>query len=470
MSKERPDVVRDGRLPDSPFDAQHQELYKKMLCEGTMDVIAQWRQWPASIRHLKVFDSVAQLHGVQRASAECHVSQPAVTQAIAKLEQQMGVALLQRCSRGTYPNEFGVIFHRRTQRFFAQLEAALVELGVPNTPVPLPRIAGRISRSQLLSLISIVEHGSFVQAAHVLEMSQAWVQRAARDLERILQRPLLAQTASGIVATPAAVEFARRIKLAQREIESGIDEVETARGNSGGEIVIGAMRVAGSIMMASVVNEFASSYPNANIRILIGSPREMMRSLRCGDVDAVMGLLRDPDSSGLIQEPLGEMPYVVAARHEHPLVQRENVTLEDLARFEWVVGSAEGGRRARFDKLFAAVRKPLVRIEASSLPTLRLLLAQSDRLTLLTSYELTCEEDTLTAIRFAPIKPVPWFGVTTRENWLPTRQQASFLDLIQKRVVRSLMPARESQRAAACRVQRRKRQVLATPRVPESID
>ena len=430
-----------------------------------MDVVAprEWRDWPASIWHLKLFDSVAQLHGVQRASDECHVSQPAVTQAIAKLEQQMGVALLQRCARGTYPNEFGVIFHRRTQRFFAQLEAALLELGVPNAPVPLPRIVGRISRSQLLSLISIVEHGSFMQAAHALDMSQAWLQRAARDLERILQRPLFEQTASGIAATTAAAEFARRIKLAQREIELGIDEVETARGNSGGEIVIGAMRVAGSIMLASLVNEFAASYPNANIRILIGSPREMMRSLRCGDVDAVMGLLRDRDSGDLLQEPLGEMPYVVAARHEHPLVQRESVTLEDLASFEWVVGSAEGGRRACFDKLFAAVRKPLVRIEASSYPTLRVLLAQSDRLTLLTSYELMCQEDTLTAIRFAAIEPVPWFGLTTRENWLPTERQASFMDLIRKRVVRSLMPTRQSRRAAARRLPRRKRQALASP-------
>src|ERR1700742_3754278 len=110
------------------------------------DVNSQPREWPVSIRHLKVFDSVAQLHGVQRASEECHVSQPAVTQAIAKLEEQIGVELLQRCARGTYLNEFGQVFHRRTQRFFAQLEEALVELGVSGSPVPLQRIASRISR------------------------------------------------------------------------------------------------------------------------------------------------------------------------------------------------------------------------------------------------------------------------------------------------------------------------------------
>lgn len=416
------------------------------------DSSAQSREWPSSIRHLKVFDSVAQLNGVQRASEECHVSQPAVTQAIAKLEEQIGVALLQRCARGTYLNEFGIIFHRRTRRFFAQLEQALTELGVPSSPVPLARIASRISRSQLLTLISIVETGSFEQAARGLELSQASLHRSVRDLERTLHTPLFTQAAFGVVATPAAAEFARRIKLAQREIELGLEEVETAKGNSGGEIVIGAMRVAGSVMLASVINEFATSYPTAHIRVLTGTPKEMMRSLRCGDVDAVIGLLTDPGSTDLVQEPLGETPYMVVARHGHPLVQRARVSIDDLSRFEWVIGTAEGGRRARFDKLFSGHRKPLVRIEASSLPTIRVLLAQSDRLTLLTSYELMCEEDILTSLPyFGPIEPVPFFGLTTRENWLPTRRQASFIQLIQKRIVRSLMPSKDSQRSGAGR-------------------
>ena len=42
-----------------------------------------------SLRHLKLFESVARLSSVRRASEECHLSQPAVTQAIAKLEEQI---------------------------------------------------------------------------------------------------------------------------------------------------------------------------------------------------------------------------------------------------------------------------------------------------------------------------------------------------------------------------------------------
>lgn len=416
------------------------------------DSTAKRRVWPASIRHLKVFDSVAQLNGIQRASEECHVSQPAVTQALAKLEEQIGVALLQRCARGTYTNEFGEIFHRRTQRFFAQLEQAMSELGVPNAPVPVARIASRISQAQLASLIAIVETGSFEQAAQGLELSQASLHRTVRDLERTLHTPLFTQTAFGMLATPAASEFARRVKLAQREIELGIEEIETAKGDSDGEIVIGAMRVAGSVMLASVINEFATSYPNAHIRVMTGTPNEMIRRLRCGDVDAVISLLRDPGSADLVQEALGETPYVAVARHGHPLMQRSSVTIEELAKYEWVIGTAEGDRRARFDRLFAGHSKPTVRIEASSLPTIRVLLAQSDRLTLLTSYELMCEEDMLASVPyFGSIEPIPSFGLTTRENWLPTRRQASFIQLIQKRIVRSLMPTQQSKHTSANR-------------------
>jgi DNA-binding transcriptional LysR family regulator len=102
-------------------------------------------EFTTSIRHLKVFDSVGRLHGVRRASDECHLSQPAVTQAVAKLEEQMGVTLFERRASGSYLNEFGTIFHRRTERLFSQIEQALVELGVPVRDIPVARIAGRIS-------------------------------------------------------------------------------------------------------------------------------------------------------------------------------------------------------------------------------------------------------------------------------------------------------------------------------------
>ena len=182
----------------------------------TNDTTLDRSEFCASIRHLRVFHSVAQLNGVRRASEECHLSQPAVTQAIAKLEKQLGVVLLDRRASGSYLNEFGVIFQRRVARFFTQIEAALVQLGVPNGPASVPGIASRMTRSQIRSLVSIVENGSFAGAARALHVSQTSLQRAARDLERTLRTPLFVQSAAGIMAAPAAAELARQIKLALR--------------------------------------------------------------------------------------------------------------------------------------------------------------------------------------------------------------------------------------------------------------
>jgi LysR family transcriptional regulator, regulator for genes of the gallate degradation pathway len=397
-----------------------------------------------SLRHLKLFESVARLSSVRRASEECHLSQPAVTQAIAKLEEQIGASLLERGASGSYLNPLGVIFHRRTERLFVLIEEALVELGVPAGHAPV--MASRITRSQIRSLIAIVENGSFAQAARALDVSPATLSRAARDLESDLRRPLYQRTASGIAATPAGAKFARKLKLATREIDWGIEELDSAKGSLRGQIVIGAMQLAGSYLLASVLNEFIAAHPQATVRIWNGSSGAMLRSLRGGDVD--VGLLRDPVPEDLVQESLAEAPYVIAARRGHPLLRKKKVTLDELAAYDWVVGTPGACRRVCFDALFAGQRRPTARVETSSLPTIRLVLARSDCLTLFTSYELMYEDDALAAVPYGPIEPIPAIGVTTRADWLPTQLQVNFLRLIRKQMTASLTPVKELRRAS----------------------
>ncbi len=425
--------------------------------------MSQRRAFSTSIRHLKVFESVVRLHGLGRASEECHLTQPAITQALKKLEEQIGVALLQRCGTGSYVNEFGTIFYRRAERFFLQLELALRELGLPDAPVSLRNVASRISQPQIRSLLAIVEYGSSAHAARGLGLSHATMQRAARELERTLRRPLYARTASGIVAVPDAMELARKLKLAQREIDQGIDEILAARGNSGAEIVIGAMNMAGSVMLGSVINDFLLSYPSASVRIVNGNARELLIGLRSGDVDAVVGLLREPDAEDLIQLPLAETPYVVVARQGHPLTGRRNVTLDELGGFEWVIGNRDSTRRLCFERLFAGRPSPLTRIETSSLPTVRLLLSQADRLALLTSYELMHEEDALASLASAPIMPVPSIGLTLRKDWLPTALQSSFIERIRKLIGESLLPIKNLHERSADSIVRHAQRPLGTP-------
>jgi hypothetical protein len=60
----------------------------------------------------------------------------------------------------------------------------------------------------------------------------------------------------------------------------------------------------------------------------------------------------------------------------------------------------------------------------------RILLADSDSLTLLSMQELNHEGEFLDALPFGPAACAPSVGVTIREDWLPTQIQMSFLELI----------------------------------------
>jgi DNA-binding transcriptional LysR family regulator len=415
--------------PNGWFE-QHSQIDDK----NTIGMNSHRRDVNVNLRHLKLFESVARLKSVRRGAEECHLSQPAVTQAIAKLEGQIGATLLERRASGTYLNEFGEIIFRRTQRLFAQIDRALDELGVSDDQARGARIVNRVTRSQIRSLAAIVETGSFARAARALDVTETSLRRAAHKLERSLRTSLYARTAFGVVATPAAAEFARKLKLAMRELDSAVEELEALKGNFDGEIVIGAMLFAGNRLLATVVNEFASTYPNASVRVASGNSEDMLNALRAGEVDFVIGLLPDPAPEGLVIQPLAETPFVVAARPQHPLVGKPKVTLDDLGRYEWVIGMPGARRRVQFDRLFGRRERPKSRFTVGSLPIIRLLLTENDYLTILTSYEML-HEDALAEVPFGPVEPSPWIGLTIRDNWLPTQLQTNFIELVKKRIV-----------------------------------
>jgi LysR family transcriptional regulator of gallate degradation len=390
-----------------------------------------------SLRYLRVFETVARLESVSRASTAIHLSQPAVTQAIAKLEGEVCATLFERRHTGTYLTEAGVIFRRRTQRLFAQIEEALREFGVDSgnlRKADLATEAGKITRTQIRSFAAIARSGSLAQAARVIGISQSSLHRAVRDLEGQLGRPLYRHTAHGIIATKAGVELARRMMLATREIECAIEELKAADGAVGGRIAIGAQLMGSSFLIGSLANKVIQKYPQARFQIFNDSYDSLLNALRTGSIDYIVGTLRSPaPMPDVIEEALFRDPYIVVARQGHPLTRSRNVTLEELARYPWVVPLKGSMRRQAFEQVFASLANPpRIGIETYSLTVIRTILAESDHVSLLTRYETACEQRVgqLVPVHFAPAYAPASLGITTRVGWLPTQLQLGFLALL----------------------------------------
>ena len=62
------------------------------------------------LRHLRYFVAVAEAENVTRAAAKLHVAQPAVSRQIRDLEEELGVALLERTAKAVRLTEAGRVF------------------------------------------------------------------------------------------------------------------------------------------------------------------------------------------------------------------------------------------------------------------------------------------------------------------------------------------------------------------------
>jgi LysR family transcriptional regulator, nitrogen assimilation regulatory protein len=74
------------------------------------------------LRHLRYFVKIVEAGSFSRAAATIHVAQPALSQQIAELEEQLGLSLLQRSARGVRPTAAGEVFYREASTILRQIE------------------------------------------------------------------------------------------------------------------------------------------------------------------------------------------------------------------------------------------------------------------------------------------------------------------------------------------------------------
>src|SRR3954451_18689440 len=196
-----------------------------------------------SLRHLHLCQEAARLGTVSEVARRLHLTQPAVTQAIANVERYFGSTLFARDSTGMKPTAAGALCTSRIERATMQIREGLTELlrrsgrSISN----VDQLTFRLTQVQLNALTAFIAHGSFTQAARASEIAQPTLHRAARSLERTLGVALFERTSFGVRATRDAEAFARCVRLATVEVTQARIEIDNLRGNVGGITVIGAM-------------------------------------------------------------------------------------------------------------------------------------------------------------------------------------------------------------------------------------
>jgi DNA-binding transcriptional LysR family regulator len=389
-----------------------------------------------SLRQLRAFEAVARSRSIGAGAKELGLSQPAVTQMLAQLETAIGVVLLERRRNGSFPTPLGSVLLPRVQRLFAHIQSALRD------PVVGASLSGRettqsvenkITDTHVRSLTAIAECGSFEAAARRLKISQPSLHRSARDLERVVRRSLYQRLARGLAPTDQACELARRLKVALREVEYGIEEIREAQGVFTSRITVGNIPHSGTHLLSAAITQFVASYPNASVHVVDGPYERLLDALRAGDLDLLFGVLRRPAwATDVREEFLFSNSYGVFVGRAHPLTRVRKITLRELSGYDWILPARGAPRREAFERLFAGSdHSPTVRIETTSLEIYKSILATSNMMALLSTVQAGLRE-ALTILPFDSPALARSDGVASRADWQPTRLHQQFLELLRK--------------------------------------
>lgn len=186
------------------------------------------------LRHLRYFCAVAEDGHVTRAAERLRVAQPALTQQIKALEQELGVPLLRRVGRNIELTEAGVAFWREAEAALKCVRAAVmaaqqtarglagrVAVGLTETASFAPPVTAVLTEARArwprmeFSLMQ-ARSNDLVPALVERRIDVSFMRSPAPEDDRLQAQPFL--TEELVVALPAGHELARRRVLDLRDL------------------------------------------------------------------------------------------------------------------------------------------------------------------------------------------------------------------------------------------------------------
>ncbi|OZI33982.1 LysR family transcriptional regulator [Bordetella genomosp. 10] len=376
-----------------------------------------------SLHHLHVFNTVAATGGVRSTAEALFRASSAVTRAVNRFEDSLGVRLFERKGTGMLLTAAGEAVRVRASHIAAEL-AAVHEEALALRRARGGGTAGAGTAASLFhtrrlmhaALLADVHHMSTV--AHLAGLTQPAISASISGLEETLGQPLFQRTPRGMVPTQAGARWVVRFKRVLAELRNIQADVAALQGVLQGIVTVGALPLIRTMVLPAAIAGVLARHPGLRIRTLESPYGDLCAGLLSADVDFIVGALRPLQDAALTTEVLLHEDIVLIARAGHPLARKRAVGFDDLRAYPWVLSRASTPLRDQLDAFFIAKgRPPLVpSVETADLALLRGLLLHSDMLTALSVHQLYYEFEAggLAALKFPLDGMQRHIGVTLR--------------------------------------------------------
>ncbi|KIR01349.1 putative transcriptional regulator [Lachnospiraceae bacterium TWA4] len=206
------------------------------------------------------------------------------------------------------------------------------------------------SKRQLEIFIAVYEENSMTKAGKRLYMSQPAISQVIREIEEFYGTAMFTRIGTKLYVTQAGEKFYDYAKRILHLFED-MDKELSAQDEATSRIRIGCNISAGTVLVRDYIKEFNKRYPSIKVFVKTSRSTVLENELFHNQLDfAIMeDLMRD--AKGLIQEPYHKDRIVIVASPNHPLCQKDEISIWDLKDENWLLRESGAGVRDKIDSI-----------------------------------------------------------------------------------------------------------------------
>jgi DNA-binding transcriptional LysR family regulator len=226
---------------------------------------------------------------------------------------------------------------------------------------------------KLVTLLALVETGSYTKAARSLNLTQPAVSHHIRQLEEELNIQLFYRQSKTLELTPAGkilLKYAKRATVLYSNLLQSLEDQQAGISH----FVVGITPTMEETLVPRVMAVYCASHPDSRITIFSDSIDNLYLRLKSHELDVAVAEGAMP-GSGFTSVLLDTDYLCLIVGPSHPFARRGSVTLEELKGENLILRTRQAGTRKLFDNYLTSISDSIrnfhVILEMDNLNTIR---------------------------------------------------------------------------------------------------
>jgi DNA-binding transcriptional LysR family regulator len=283
---------------------------------------------------------------------------------------------------------------------------------------------------EIISFYHVARLRSVSKAARKLELGQPTVTTHLRKLEGEFGIILFDRIKRPIQLTSEGTLFYELVTPIVESIDTLKTQMDYTEGR--GSFVVGAYPDIVSYHLPRPIRRFRNQFPDVKMRLVARSYANLIQLVKSGEVDLALCSAPPADDLSLEFTELFDYNVVLITAPKHELLQREQVTIEDMAAWPLILNSPESMSRRRVEQKLRekGVAYDVV-LEMDNTEMIKRYVAIGMGIAIVSDFTLHPEDhDRLAVVRLAHLFPPANMGICTLRGKFQGRGVRNFIDTL----------------------------------------